>query len=136
MYFQRNGYVRRTNAVRRKSEGHLYKKGAEVRLVAETEAELTDIRDLLVRAGFKVARPFEKAQHWRQPIYGVAAVARFLALVGAAPQTPPPAPSQPAKRRGPGRPSKSVTRIIFDWDDVFSQGSTAGHYKYHHCKQN
>ena len=81
-YFHRNGYVRRVNAVRRVSEGRLYKKGAEVRLVADSVAELREIRRLLKETGFKRARPFAKGRQWRQPVYGVAEVARFLALVG------------------------------------------------------
>ena len=80
--FHRNGYVRSIDPVRRVEKGHLYKKGAEVRLVAESKAELAEIRRLLRRAGFKRARPFAKARQWRQPVYGVAEVARFLALVG------------------------------------------------------
>jgi len=80
--FRRNGYVRSVNPVRRLVDGRLYKKGAEVRLVAESKAELAEIRRLLKRAGFKRARPFAKARQWRQPIYGVAEVARFLSLIG------------------------------------------------------
>ena len=80
-FFHRNGYVRRMDAVRRVVDGQLYKKGAEVRLVAESAAELAEIRRLLKRAGFKLARPFAKARQWRQPVYGVAEVARFLALI-------------------------------------------------------
>ena len=81
-YFHRNGYVRRINPVRKKVKGRLYKKGAEVRLVADSAAELAEIRRLLKEAGFKRARPFTKARQWRQPVYGVAEVARFLSLVG------------------------------------------------------
>lgn len=81
-FFHRNGYVRRVDSVRRVVEGRLYKKGAELRLVAESAAELAEIRRLLRRAGFKLARPFAKARQWRQPVYGVAEVARFLTLVG------------------------------------------------------
>lgn len=81
-YFHRNGYVRRLDTVRRKENGRLYKKGAEVRLVAQSRQELTEIRRLLRWAGFKRARPFAKARQWRQPVYGVAEVARFLSLVG------------------------------------------------------
>jgi hypothetical protein len=81
-YFHRNGYVRRLDAVRRIEDGQLYKKGAEVRLVAQSSSELAEIRRLLKRAGFKCARPFAKARQWRQPVYGVAEVARFLDLVG------------------------------------------------------
>jgi hypothetical protein len=81
-FFHRNGYVRRADPVRRLSDGQLYKKGAEVRLVAESASELAEIRRLLKQAGFKRARPFAKARQWRQPVYGVADVARFLSLVG------------------------------------------------------
>ncbi|MCC7475723.1 MAG: hypothetical protein IT425_10025 [Pirellulales bacterium] len=81
-FFHRNGYIRRVDAVRRVEEGQLYKKGAEVRLVAESAAELSEIRQLLKQANFKLARPFAKDRKWRQPVYGVAEVARFLSLVG------------------------------------------------------
>jgi hypothetical protein len=86
-YFHRNGYVRRVDAVRRAQEGQLYKKGAEVRLVAESRAELLEIRRLLKQAGFKPGRSFAKARQWRQPVYGVTEVARFLSLIGE-PQQP------------------------------------------------
>ncbi len=52
-YFHRNGYVRRIDAVRRAEEGQLYKKGAEVRLVANSRAELAEIRRLLRQAGLE-----------------------------------------------------------------------------------
>lgn len=80
--FRRNGYVRRLNAERRDAEGYWgYKKGDEVRLVANSLAELAEIRQLLRAAGFKPGRPFRKARQYRQPLYGRAQVARFLALV-------------------------------------------------------
>ena len=81
-FFHRNGYVRRQNAKRLKKEKRQYKKGDEVRLVADSRAELRTIRRLLRRAGFKAGRPFTKGNQWRQPIYGRLAVARFLTLVG------------------------------------------------------
>lgn len=84
-YFRRNGYVRRFNPKRRKKEKATYKKGNEVRLVADNRAELMEIRRLLRQAGFKVARPFEHGRQWRQPVYGVAAVSRFLEMVEAVP---------------------------------------------------
>lgn len=80
--FRRNGYIRSADPVRQLVDGQSYKKGAEVRLVAESKAELAEIRRLLKRAGFKRSRPFAKARQWRQPIYGVAEVARFLRLIG------------------------------------------------------
>lgn len=81
-YFHRNGYVRTINPERRKEGWKVYKKGAEVRLVAESKGELAEIRRLLRQAGFKRARPFAKGNQWRQPVYGVAEVARFLSLIG------------------------------------------------------
>ncbi len=80
-YFHRNGYVRQLDEVRRILEGQSYKKGAELRLVANTPEELTEIRGLLQSAGFQLGKPFIKASSWRQPVYGVAAVTRFLTLV-------------------------------------------------------
>jgi hypothetical protein len=82
VFFHRNGYVRALDPERRKKNGRSYRKGAEVRLVAWSRAELKEIRQLLKRAGFKVVRPFAKDNQWRQPVYGVAEVARFLTLVG------------------------------------------------------
>lgn len=81
-FFHRNGYIRRQDAARLKKGSELYKKGAEVRLVAMSAEELAEIRGLLKRAGFKPARSFRKSRRWCQPIYGVAAMARFLAMTG------------------------------------------------------
>lgn len=81
-YFRRNGYVRKQDADRLESEGpQLYKKGEEIRLVANTAEELRVVRRLLRRAGFKPGRPFVKGRQYRQPVYGREAVARFLDVV-------------------------------------------------------
>lgn len=80
-FFRRNGYVRWQNPERQATEGQKYKKGDEVRLVAESMSELAVIRRLLKRAGFKPGRPFAKGRQFLQPIYGRQAVARFLELV-------------------------------------------------------
>jgi hypothetical protein len=80
-FFRRNGYVRRQNAKRLRREKRTYKKGDEVRLVAESWKELQAIRGLLREAGFAPSRPFRKANQWRQPLYGRDDVARFLAYV-------------------------------------------------------
>jgi hypothetical protein len=80
--FLRNGYVRRFNPKRRKEEPRSYKKGDEVRLVAQSHTELREIRRLLRSAGFTPGRPFRKDAQWRQPIYGRRVVARFLLLIG------------------------------------------------------
>jgi len=81
--FRRNGYVRRQSAAKRAAEGHAGdKKGDEVRLVVDSGDELVEVRRLPMAAGFLPGRAFLKARQWRQPVYGRAAVARFLALVG------------------------------------------------------
>ena len=76
--FRRNGYVRRQNLERCATDGQGYKKGEEVRLVADSKAELTQIRCVLRLAGFKPGWPFPKAKQFRQPVYGKEQVARFL----------------------------------------------------------
>ncbi len=83
-YFNRNGYVRYQNTDRLATEPYgSYKKGDEVRLVANSASELRQIRQLLQAAGFNPGRPFGKDNQWRLPLYGREAVARFLSLVGA-----------------------------------------------------
>ncbi len=80
--FRRNGYVRRQNPKRLGRDGRRYKKGDEVRLVANSADELRRIRRLLREAGFEPGRAFAKGRQWRQPLYGREAVARFLDLIG------------------------------------------------------
>ena len=80
--FRRNGYLRMPNPDRRAAESRAYKKGYEVRLVANSADELAAIRQLLKTAGFPVANAFQHDRQWRQPLYGRAEVARFLKLIG------------------------------------------------------
>jgi hypothetical protein len=82
--FWRNGYVRWQDASRA-VDSNVYKKGDEVRLVADTKQELAHIRKLLKDAGFEPGRPFAKGNQYRQTIYKKDAVARFLEMVGAEP---------------------------------------------------
>ncbi len=82
VYFVRNGYVRVQNPDLVEPGGRAYKKGDEARLVAANRAELAEIRRLLKEAGFKIGRPFAKANQFRQPIYGRDQVARFISLMG------------------------------------------------------
>jgi len=83
--FRRNGCVRRQNAHRVATEDWTrYKKGNELRLTANSEAELERIRQLLAAAGFKLARPHSKGKsQYRQPVYGSEEVERFLEMIGA-----------------------------------------------------
>ncbi|MBI4878863.1 MAG: hypothetical protein HY812_04270 [Planctomycetes bacterium] len=81
-YFRRNGYVRRQNAKRVAKEGwQQYKKGDEVRLVANSAVELRILRRLVVQVGLKPGRAFRKGRQYRLPIYGREAVARFLEII-------------------------------------------------------
>lgn len=76
-YFLRNGCLRFPNENTRKLKGKHYKKGYEVRLVANDEKELSEISSLIDKAGFKVSKPFQKHSRFIQPIYGKKVVAKF-----------------------------------------------------------
>ncbi|MFJ4097238.1 hypothetical protein ACIPYS_37220 [Kitasatospora sp. NPDC089913] len=93
------GYVRRPDPARRSgAQGHTYKKGWEVRFTARSEAEIAEIRDLVVAAGFAPARPFFKGHQLIQPVYGMAAVQAYLAARQAAEEQS--ARTAPARARG------------------------------------
>lgn len=77
-YFQRNGCVRVVDEERRQKLGQKYKKGYEVRLVANSEDELQEIQRLISKAGFWLAKPYRKRSQIVQPIYGKATVDWFL----------------------------------------------------------
>ena len=83
-FFRRNGYVRRHDAARYAIQGpRSYKKGEEIRLVANGAKERVRIQRLLKSAGFKAGRPFRKSAKRKQfcvPIYGCKQVARFLSM--------------------------------------------------------
>jgi len=83
-FFRRNGYVRWQDPTRVNGEGRKrYKKGDEVRLVANSVRELRLMRRLLREAGFTPGRHFTKGSQYRLPLYGRDEVARFLELIGA-----------------------------------------------------
>jgi hypothetical protein len=81
-FFRRNGYLRRQDQQRLKDEGYVgYKKGDELRFVANSKSELTHIRHLLTSLGFKPAKPFEKSNQFRQPIYSRMEIQRLMRLM-------------------------------------------------------
>lgn len=80
-YFQRNGYFRIPDKNLRRQKGKDYKKGYEVRLVANDEKELLEINSLLTKAGFKVGKSFIKNNKFVQPIYGKDAVDKFQSFI-------------------------------------------------------
>ncbi len=97
--FRLNGYVRRPDAHLRAEAPDTYKKGYEIRLVADSQVELREVRRLLRAAGFEPGRPFAKSNQWRQPVYGRLAVTRFLQLVGEKPPTKRAGMKSKARRR-------------------------------------
>lgn len=80
--FRRNGCVRLVDEQRRKEWGQKYKKGYEVRLIANSKEELETIRQLLQQAGFKPGKPYKKRLQFVQPVYGKSAVDWFTSQGG------------------------------------------------------
>ncbi len=80
-FFYRNGCLRLPNATRRKEGSQKYKKGYELRLVAQTKNELKQIRRLLQQMGFKLGKPYQKGRQTVQPVYGKQAVEQFCNLL-------------------------------------------------------
>jgi len=69
--FLRNGYVKIRNPQKweqRRSNG--YRKGFEIRFVSNDKEELHKIQDAISALGFKVCKPYNKARHMIQPLYG------------------------------------------------------------------
>ena len=97
--FHRAGYIRQPNAARAKSDGRSYKKGYEVRLVADSQEELAKIRKHLRKAGFKLAKPYKKGKGMVQPVYGKLHMERFRAIS-----------AEWKKRQKPARKSKGHKR--------------------------
>lgn len=80
--FARNGCIRCPNPKRLAKLGaQKYKKGSEVRLMVESEEELTHVQELLDTLDFTSGRPFAKARQICIPIYGNEQTSRFEALL-------------------------------------------------------
>lgn len=76
--------MRRQDKRRLAREGYMrYKKGDEVRLMANSPEEVLVLQRLLRQAGFKPGRPFAKGRQHCQPVYGQEQVRRFLDMVKA-----------------------------------------------------
>ncbi len=77
--FQAGGYMRRRSAELAEEMGpYGYKKGDEVRLVVNSQAELRKVRALLKTVGLNAGKAFQKHTRWVQPLYGAEAVQFFL----------------------------------------------------------
>lgn len=79
--FRRNGYIRWQDEEQLKRGHRVYKKGHELRFVADDAEELELIQDLLRQVGLEPGRPFAKGRQFRQPVYGKRAVDSFLELL-------------------------------------------------------
>lgn len=77
-WFERTGYVRRCDPLRRARDGQAYKKGAEVRLVLASQDEVRTVRRLLRAVGLLPSGSYGKHRRFVQPAYGEAAVDWFL----------------------------------------------------------
>lgn len=80
-FFKKGGCVRFQNEARLREGSQSYKKGDEVRIMADSQEDLHSIRALLMDAGFVPGRPFIKGRRFCQPVYGREAVTRFLVLI-------------------------------------------------------
>jgi hypothetical protein len=69
-FFCRNGYLRSPNKARRKRDGQYYRKGYEIRFVVNNKEELSEMRALLKKAGFKAGKPYSKHSRFVFPVYG------------------------------------------------------------------
>jgi len=82
-FFHRNGCVRWPNQKRLLRDGYaVYKKGAEVRLKANTKVERDRILRLLRLLGFEPGNPYVKGNGFAVPLYGHGPVAEFHKLIG------------------------------------------------------
>ena len=69
--FLKNGYVKIRDPQKweqRRSNG--YRKGFEIRFVCNDKEQLQKIQSAISALGFKVCKPFNKARHMIQPLYG------------------------------------------------------------------
>lgn len=80
-YFNRNGYMRIPNEYRRKIEKAEYKKGYEIRFVAKSDSELSEIRQALKKVKFKFGKPFKKNKQIILPVYGKQLFDKFKVML-------------------------------------------------------
>lgn len=93
--FQRNGYVKWRDSVSEAGSGGGMRHGIELRLGANSSAELEEVRELLRTAGFSPSSPFRKGTGYRQPLYGRNAL-RFVELLRIRGQEVRPSENRPA----------------------------------------
>ena len=80
-FFMYPFHVRRPDPNRQIEGWKKYKKGWEVRILAEDSDDLESLQNVLKELGFNPKRPFLKRDQFVQPIYGRQAVERYLELV-------------------------------------------------------
>lgn len=94
--FRLGGYVRWQSPVRAERDGPRYRKGHEVRFVADDEAGLATLRAALDTLGLHYGKSFAKADRRVLPVYGVVATYTLVAAFKAAGAHVPPEPSDDA----------------------------------------
>jgi hypothetical protein len=80
--FWSRAYARVPNEDRFAEGSAAYKKGWEIRFVADSPAECDEISRLLGAAGFVPGRRFAKGSGWIVPVYGREPTERLRALLG------------------------------------------------------
>lgn len=80
-YFLRNGYLRLPNEKLEKERAGDYRKGYEIRFVANNKNELKEIKSLLKEADLKPGKHFEKFNQFVLPVYGKESFFRFKSLL-------------------------------------------------------
>lgn len=113
--FLRNGHLREPDILLKKQLGQKYKKGYEVRLVANSRQELRDIRRALKAVDLNAGSHFKKNRQTVQPVYGKEAVGLFKSWVStskkrSAKKASSKAQKTTAKRRATARKSRSEAK--------------------------
>jgi len=85
-FYHRNGYLRQPNEARFEEGSQVYKKGYEIRFVANSEEEKVYISSLLEKTGFKHGKIYPKWKTFVLPVYGYDAMARFHEIMDEFPQ--------------------------------------------------
>lgn len=80
-YFLRNGCLRLPNEKLKKQRDGNYRKGYEIRFVANNKIELKEIKSLLKEADLIPGKHFEKFNQFVLPVYGKESFFRFKSLL-------------------------------------------------------
>ena len=91
-WYRRDGVLRTPDRARRADRSRTYKKGYEIRFLADSVGELVRVRALLTAAGLPVAAAYPKGRRFVQPVYGKVNVTALRLAAGAEDAAPPDRP--------------------------------------------